>query len=375
MKKSKSLQWQITTIVALILIVTCVILTVNSIYSAGTYYGDWAEVYQEAEGFDLKTENEAIDGNTVKEDNVTFMEVMREFSRQGVFVMFLVIIISLLLVYWLTGKKMNPLRRLTADMQAIDEKTMNRSVEGCGGSAEVEQLSASFNGLMLRLDEAFQAQKRFSANAAHELKTPLAAVKTSLQVLEMEDNPSKEEYLEFVQDVRCSLDRLISTVDHLMMLSGKENKNVREAVPLRELLDQGVQQLKDKADAMEVAIEIVGPPLTVMGNKELFYRGLYNLIDNAIKYNKKQGHVQITMGTEEDKSFVSIEDTGIGMDQQSQQRVFEPFFRADESRSQEIPGSGLGMSLVKQIFDTYDGEIEMESRKGEGTKVKILFQR
>lgn len=375
MKKSKSLQWQITSIVALILIVTCVILTVNSIYSAGTYYGDWAEVYQEAEGFDLKTENEAIDGNTVKEDNVTFMEVMREFSRQGVFVMFLVIIISLLLVYWLTGKKMNPLRRLTADMQAIDEKTMNRSVEGCGGSAEVEQLSASFNGLMLRLDEAFQAQKRFSANAAHELKTPLAAVKTSLQVLEMEDNPSKEEYLEFVQDVRCSLDRLISTVDHLMMLSGKENKNVREAVPLRELLDQGMQQLKDKADAMGVAIEIVGPPLTVTGNRELFYRGLYNLIDNAIKYNKKQGRVQITMGTEEDRSFISIEDTGIGMDQQSLQRVFEPFFRADESRSQEIPGSGLGMSLVKQIFDTYDGEIEMESRKGEGTKVKILFQR
>ena len=374
MKRKKSLQWQITTLVGVILIVTCVILTVNSIYSARNYYGNWAEIYEDSADFSMLTENDDVKADSLQEDEITFVDVMRDFSEQGILAMAFAIIISLALVYWLTGKKMNPLRRLTADIHAIDE-TMNRSLKVYGGSAEVELLTDSFNGMMERLDCAFQVQKRFSANAAHELKTPLAAMKTTLQVLEMEAEPSKEDYEEFVQDVKYSLDRLIGTVDHLLMLSGKEIKNVKEPVRPRELLVQAVNQLKAKAEEMNVAVDISGSDGIITGNKELFYRGFYNLIDNAIKYNKRNGHVRITIGTEGKQNFVSIADSGIGMNEQTLQNVFEPFFRADESRSQKIPGSGLGMSIVRQIFDTYEAEIQVESREGEGTTIKIFFCR
>lgn len=369
MKKRKSLQWQITTLVAVILIITCVILTANSIYSARNYYGDWAEVFRDSE-----TLSQMEEDDVVQEDKVTFIDVMRDFSQQGLFVMALAIITSLALVYWLTGKKMNPLRRLTADIHAIDEENLNRSLKSYNGSAEVEQLTASFNGMMDRLDAAFQVQKRFSANAAHELKTPLAAIKTTLQVLEMDADPSKEDYEEFVQDVKYSLDRLIGTVDHLLMLSGKETERVRETVHLRGLLEQAVDQLGYKAEAMEVSIEVTGQDCAVTGNQALFYRGFYNLIDNAIKYNRKNGSIHITIGKEGGRTFVSIADTGIGMDEQTLQKVFEPFFRGDESRSQKIPGSGLGMSIVKQIFDTYGAEIKLASRKGEGSIIEIYFK-
>ena len=242
MKRKKSLQWQITTLVGVILIVTCVILTVNSIYSARNYYGNRAEIYEDSADFSMLTENDDVKADSLQEDEITFVDVMRDFSEQGILAMAFAIIISLALVYWLTGKKMNPLRRLTADIHAIDEETMNRSLKVYGGSAEVELLTDSFNGMMERLDCAFQVQKRFSANAAHELKTPLAAMKTTLQVLEMEAEPSKEDYEEFVQDVKYSLDRLIGTVDHLLMLSGKEIKNVKEPVRPRELLVQAVNR-------------------------------------------------------------------------------------------------------------------------------------
>ncbi len=375
MKRKKSLQWQITTLVGVILIVTCVILTVNSIYSARNYYGNWAEIYEDSADFSMLTENDDVKADSLQEDEITFVDVMRDFSEQGILAMAFAIIISLALVYWLTGKKMNPLRRLTADIHAIDEETMNRSLKVYGGSAEVELLTDSFNGMMERLDCAFQVQKRFSANAAHELKTPLAAMKTTLQVLEMEAEPSKEDYEEFVQDVKYSLDRLIGTVDHLLMLSGKEIKNVKEPVRPRELLVQAVNQLKAKAEEMNVAVDISGSDCIITGNKELFYRGFYNLIDNAIKYNKRNGHVRITIGTEGKQNFVSIADSGVGMNEQTLQNVFEPFFRADESRSQKIPGSGLGMSIVRQIFGTYEAEIQVESREGEGTTIKIFFCR
>lgn len=395
MKKRYSLQWQLTVMSGIILTLACVILTANSIYNARHYYGGWLEAmieegvygneaggtgeYREAERTDV------YDPSLIKEDKVTLMDTMRSFSVQGIFVMAGVLVVSLLFIYWLTGKMLRPLHTLTDTICRIDEENLNERLEGYEGSREVRQLTKSFNSMMERLENSFQIQKRVAANAAHELKTPLAVMKSSLQVLEMDEEPAEEDYREFAQDIKLSLERLILTVDSLLFLA-KEQVEAKETICLEEVLKQVAADLMVRAQERHVNLKLDCGPQKITGSHTLIYRGFYNIIENAIKYNKPQGEVLIETGELTDKSggtahtglkephvYVSVRDTGTGIAKEDIPYIFDAFYRGDKSRSQAVSGAGLGLSIVRQIFDNSSAKIQVSSEVGKGTEIKVIF--
>ena len=225
-----------------------------------------------------------------------------------------------------------------------------------------------------RLNQSFQMQRRFAADAAHELKTPLAAMKTTLQVLQMEEAPSKEEYQEFVQDTQESLERLICTVENLLALASREARNDDEPVSLKSLTLNVARGLEPKAAVQHITVSVEGEEVVAKGSPALFYRAIYNVIENAIKYNHPGGQVQArVMKSNNGQAAITVTDTGIGIPQESMESIFEPFYRADPSRSQKIEGSGLGLSIVRQIMEQYGGSVTVEDSNETGSTIVLRF--
>lgn len=373
MKKIRTLQFQITLVVGILLVAVSIILTLNSIYSANNYYGLLQDY--EGESIELLPEiavSEAIyDPELIEEDKVTFADMMISFSVQGLVVMFVTIAASLLIVYWITGKMLRPLYRLTDSIRIIDEKHLHKRLEKVPSTEEIDQLTRSFNSMMDRLEESFLVQKRFAANAAHELKTPLAVMKTGLQVLKIDDEPSLEDYEEVTDGMEQSLDRLINTVNSLMFLADEGLAEEFELNSLGELLETAVQQLAGKAEEKKVSIYMQCGDSSVIGSQTLLYRMFYNIIENAIKYNKEGGEIYVKAEQKDQTVTVQIKDTGVGMEPEDIKYIFDPFYRADKSRSQQIQGSGLGMSIVKLIAERCRGDIRIESEPDAGTTVEV----
>ena len=373
MKKIRTLQFQITLVVGILLVAVSIILTLNSIYSANNYYGLLQDY--EGESIELLPEiaaSEAIyDPELIEEDKVTFADMMISFSVQGLVVMFVTIAASLLIVYWITGKMLRPLYRLTDSIRIIDEKHLHKRLEKVPSTEEIDQLTRSFNSMMDRLEESFLVQKRFAANAAHELKTPLAVMKTGLQVLKIDDEPSLEDYEEVTDGMEQSLDRLINTVNSLMFLADEGLAEEFELNSLGELLETAVQQLAGKAEEKKVSVYMQCGDSSIIGSQTLLYRMFYNIIENAIKYNKEGGEIYVKAEQKDQTVTVQIKDTGVGMEPEDIKYIFDPFYRADKSRSQQIQGSGLGMSIVKLIAERCRGGIRIESEPDAGTTVEV----
>ena len=294
---------------------------------------------------------------------------MNTFARNVVFAMLLTILVLAAALYFLAGRILRPLSHLTQFMCSIDDKNMCHRVDLPRSKDEVYRLTQSFNNMMDRLEGSYTAQKNFAANAAHELKTPLSIMKTSLQVLELQDSPSREDYIECTDDVRQSMDRLIQTVEGLTTLTSPSLKDETETVNVLSIAHQIKTDLSPLADEKGIRITVTGDTLRLTYNKDLFYRILFNLVENAVKYNRSGGHVNVTVSDRE--RYILIQDSGIGMGPQAIQNIFEPFYRSDLSRSQNIPGSGLGMSIVKTIMDRYGGSLEIDSALGKGTEIKL----
>ncbi|MFS0783452.1 ATP-binding protein [Bacillus sp. 1P06AnD] len=305
--------------------------------------------------------------------NDPYSSTTKEFSAQGIIVMFLTIGISLLFTYWVTGRMLRPLTNLTNSIREIDENSLNQRAQVPKSEDEVFLLTKSFNGMMDRLEESFVIQKNFASNAAHELKTPLSVIYTALQVMEMDEETSIEEYQEFTQDTKVCIERLRKTVDSLLALANEPVESANDIVEVKSLLKQVIKELSPKAEEKKVIVSLTGKENQLICNKTLLYRALYNLIENAIKYNREGGKVEIRLFIEDDKSRIEIIDTGIGMSEEDMHHIFEPFYRADRSRSQKVPGSGLGMAIVKLIIERYHGQILVKSKIGQGTSVTIFL--
>ena len=306
----------------------------------------------------------AIEGN-----KISYQAIMDAFIKNALLSMLFTILILAAAIYVLTGKILKPLSRLTHSMSNIDDKNMCQRVELPRSEDEVYRLTKSFNNMMDRLQGAYTAQKNFAANAAHELKTPLSIMKTSLQVLELQNNPSCEDYRECTSDIKQSMNRLIQTVESLIALTNSSLKDETETINALSVVNQIKEDLSSLAQEKGVRISVTGDAFQLIYNKDLFYRVIFNLIENAVKYNRDGGCVNGTVSGRE-RSLL-IQDNGIGMDQQAIQNIFEPFYRSDLSRSQKIPGSGLGMSIVKTVMDRYGGTLEIESALGKGTEIKF----
>lgn len=373
--KKWTLQARLTAIVGIILLAACLLLTTNSLFAARTYYGDYATLIESglAEVDPAWEEGAEVDP-TLASPGEFYQEASQKFSFQSLAVMALILVLALGCTYWAAGRVLRPLKRLTESVQGVDDRHLDRRVPEAGAEGEVLALSRSFNGMLERLEGAFLIQKSFAANAAHELKTPLAVIKSSLQVLEMDPQPEEAEYREFMADTGESLERIIQTVNGLLTLANLKEVPLNETVELRPLLEQAVRELSGRAEEHGVALSVSGEAGGVMGNSNLLYRAFYNLIENAIKYNRSGGTVSVCLKQDGDCARIQVEDTGIGIPAEALPHIFEPFYRADPSRSQQIPGSGLGLAVVKMILERHGASLQATSQKDIGSLFTIEFR-
>lgn len=377
-----SLRSKIVIMTSVIITIACQLLTINSVLATNKFarsmIGYDSRVRLEGGNGDVEedsnyVDNEYIAPQNIEENQISYKNTMTLFSIRAVLVMIITILVFALLAYYVTGQMLEPLSNLNNSIKTINEKNLKQRVKLPKYEDEVFELTESFNSMMNRLEQSYVAQKNFSSNAAHELKTPLSIMKTSLQVLEMDEDPTEEDYKEFVLDIKQSMDRLIKTVESLLALTNQSMEATNEEVFVLDIINKIIDELSSIIVEKNISVTIVGDELMLFYNKILLYRIFYNLIENAIKYNKTNGFIRISLNNEGNKSYVLIEDNGIGMDKETINNIFQPFFRADLSRSQKIPGNGLGMSIVKTILERYDGDIEVKSKLNEGTSIKVNF--
>ena len=374
--KKWNLQIRLTVIVGVILLVTCLLLTTNSLFAARTYYGHYVELIESGlTDTDPALEELAKLDPTFQSPREFYQEASQKFSTQALFVMALIVLLALVCTFFAAGHVLRPLKNLTASVRKVDDRHLDRRVPKAGARGEVLALTESYNGMLDRLEGSFLIQKSFASNAAHELKTPLAVIKSSLQVLEMDPHPTESDYREFMADTGESLERIIKTVEGLLALATLESAPVGETVELRPLLDQAVRELSGRAKDHSVTLSVFGQAAPVQGNASLLYRAFFNLIENAIKYNCPGGTVKITLEQKAAAVFVQVADSGSGIEADALPHIFEAFYRAAPSRSQQIPGSGLGLSVVRMILERHGGEIKVTSTKNIGSLFTVKLNK
>lgn len=390
--KFRSLQFKISFFIGIVLIISCFILTFNSIASSLHYYGPMTDfVIRINDNIKDDIEITKVLPNTKSnyKSSVTSDEIQvtipkgyayspilipKYFSLQNIITMIIIIILSILLTYFITGKILKPLKKLSEDITQINEHNLDWRINIPKSTDEVRHLANSFNDMLQRLEGAFVIKKQFAANAAHELKTPLTIIKTTLQVLNLDDNPSIDDYKESFNYIEKSLEKLIDTVNNLISLTNESIKDNFEKIKLKEILQQILFELLDKIKEKNINISLSEKEFVIKGHKTLIFRAFYNLIENSIKYNKVNGAIDIHLENKApNRVNIIISDSGFGISENDLKHIYEPFFRANHTISESIDGSGLGMSIVKLIIEKHNGEINIESKKDSGTTISILL--
>lgn len=381
--KGISLRLRITLLVSLLLLVLNGVLVGYSVYSGGQYFTQatmalkvemsainpsaegteaqtiqrWQEVPLEMQA--VSTEPAAVAISTLQEANTGF--------RQEILLAFLFVdIVGILLTYFVAGRALQPLTKLSAKMAQMDENNWNCAMTEPDTHDEIGQVSESFRHLMERLQESFQAQKHFAANAAHELKTPLAVMKSAIQVLHLEEKPSAEEYEETLQLCLETTEQLSQMVEELLVISNPKEE-AKEEISLKKMTEEIFQKYAAQIQEKDLVVWQQIQQDTWYTHPVLMRFLLENLLSNAIKYNRQGGSIRLTAEIKENQLHLEVADAGIGISPEHLPHIFTCFYRADPSRNKEIAGNGLGLSIVKTAVEKMQGEITVESQEGKGT--------
>jgi len=297
-------------------------------------------------------------------------------------ILLVVIVAGSCVAYFLIGHYTKPVQQLSAHMKEISPNTLSDSIEIEGGGEEIQELVKSFNQMTEQLDEAFAMQRRFSASAAHELRTPITVLRTKLDVFKKKKR-EQHEYDELIDTMETYIDRLSSIITDLLEFAETSELGEAEDVSLDSVIKTVVDDLKPVAQNNMVNVQVntqidahsdtqsEAQNLTVKGNTNLLYRALYNLVENAIRYNNEEGSVNITLETRGQEGVVIIADTGVGIAPEQRELVFEPFYRVNKSRSREFGGAGIGLSLVKTILKRHGASITVSENNPQGSVFTI----
>ena len=362
-KPMRSIRAQLTLLMVGLLVCCCVVLT-------------WLVYRSTSELLELAAANTINQGALSIVLDVDAIERSILFDALGI--LFFVIIAGSCAAYLLAGHYTKPIQQLSARMKEIGPDTLSDSIEIEGGGEEIQELVKSFNQMTEQLDEAFAMQRRFSASAAHELRTPIAVLRTKLDVFKKKKREQRE-YDELVDTMETYIDRLSSIITDLLEFAETSELGETEDVSLDAVIKAAVDDLKPVAQNNMVNIQIDVQPkaqseaqnLTVKGNANLLYRAIYNLVENAIRYNHKEGSVNIALETEGQECLVTIADTGVGIAPEQRELVFEPFYRVNKSRSREFGGAGIGLSLVKTILKRHGASITVSENNPQGSVFTI----
>lgn len=296
-----------------------------------------------------------------------------DFAAAGVISAILVILAGTGLTYMMAGRALKPVTDLSDEIERIDENHLFLQVPVAPSNDEVSKLSSSFNHMIRKLESAFVSQKNFSANAAHELRTPLAAMIANIEVLQLEANPSVGEYKETMDDTLDNAQRLSRLVDDLLKMNAQLNIKAFDSFRAVTMFEQVKTELQGELEQKSLKIDIAAGDVLLYGDRPLLHRAFANLVHNAIKYNKEEGAITIAAADAGEHVRITIFDTGIGVPADELDRIFDPFYCVDKSRSREQGGSGLGLSIVKSVIEKHGGEIKVQSEMGVYTSITITL--
>ena len=362
-KPMRSIRAQLTLLMVGLLVCCCVVLT-------------WLVYRSTSELLELAAANAINQGALSIVLDVDAIERSILFDALGI--LLFVIVAGSCVAYFLIGHYTKPVQQLSAHMKEMSPNTLSDSIEIEGGGEEIQELVKSFNQMTEQLDEAFAMQRRFSASAAHELRTPIAVLRTKLDVFKKKKR-EQHEYDELVTTMETYIDRLSSIITDLLEFAETSELGEVEDVSLDSVIKTVVDDLKLVAQNNMINTQIDVQPkaqsetqtFTVKGNANLLYRALYNLVENAIRYNNEEGSVNITLETRGQEGVIIIADTGVGIAPEQRELVFEPFYRVNKSRSREFGGAGIGLSLVKTILKRHGASITVSENNPQGSVFTI----
>ena len=371
MKKHLSLRWKLTLMTAFMVITACLAISFFISRSAILYMdeiGNSAIAILPNTDIPTTTTDElqvVLNPKSVVADTVKNTQI--EFWIKSLTVSFL--------MYLIVGYALYPLRELTSKIEDIQAKNLKEPILSKSNSTEIERLTLAFNRLLLRLEETFATQRQFSANAAHELRTPLAVMSTKFEVFEKNKNPDEADYKEAIGMARSQTDRLSHVIDILLEMTELQSAPKSDSISLSEITEEVICDLVAVAEKKNISLVQDDGEVRLTGSDTLVYRAIYNLIENAIKYNKDGGTVSVAITEDENFAKVIITDTGSGIAKEDWDKIFEPFFRVDKSRSRSMGGAGLGLALVKEIAVRHGGDVKVIESSNKGSSIELSLSK
>lgn len=379
--KRMSLQWRLTCITTLCIAIICGCLTMF-VYKNGVHYIDSLQDAVESQGDEKGNKSDEIyisipdDKWDEFADEFSFQVYNNkaDYKRNSLIITVLLALLGGVVTYFISGHALRPIREFSDKIEEVQAQNLSDSRIEENNVKELNQLGISYNKMLERLSEAFEIQRQFTANAAHELRTPLALMQVQLDLYNSASPPGNDadtlQTIKMVTEQNDKLNRMVKTLLDMSELQtvGRDDKIILDAIVEEVLAD--LEPL-----AVEKNIKLIGKceDATMIGSDILIYRLVYNLVENAIKYNHPLGQVTVTAYQRNKHVYLSVEDTGSGIPKELRERVFEPFFRVDKSRSRELGGVGLGLAFVREIVRVHDGSICIKSGKTGGTIFEVTF--
>ena len=379
--KKMSLQWRLTCITTLCIAIICGCLTMF-VYKNGVYYMDSLQKAVDARGDDSGGGSEEI-YISIPEDkwdefsndfSVQVYNNKEDYKRNSLIVSALLALLGGVAAYFISGHALKPIREFSDKIEEVQAQNLADSGIEASKIKELNQLSVSYNKMLERLSDAFEIQRQFTASAAHELRTPLSLMQVQLDLYHSTQHPGSDaDTVQMIKMLTEQNDRLGKMVKTLLDMSELQTVGRDEKIILNDLVDEVLEDLEPLAQ--EKNIKLIGKykNITMIGSDILIYRLVYNLVENAIKYNHSDGQVTVNAYKNQKHIYLSVEDTGSGIPKELRERVFEPFFRVDKSRSRELGGVGLGLALVHEIVRVHDGSISIKSNPAGGTIFEVIF--
>lgn len=369
MTKKISLRMRLTLITSAILIFFCIMLTVFSLYNANSNFV--------ITSFDRDNNVYGSTGIITPDLNkdVEYAEVTlvgySAFSTSSYIFMIISIILGSLLMYVISGIALKQVRLLAHKIADIDKNELSFRITDFSAGDELNTLADSFNMMLTRLEIAFARESRFAADAAHELKTPLTVIKTNLDVLYLDENPTTEDCLESLEVVKKQTNRMIALVDALLAMSTASFCEIENHVDVDAMLEEITTEFEPQMREKYIQLSMDVEACSIRANYVMLKHALSNIIDNAIKYNYQNGKIRIKVYQEEKNCVIYISDTGMGISEEHARYIFEPFYRVDKSRSRAIGGSGLGLAIAYNIILKHQGTIEYSAAEPKGSIFKM----
>ena len=379
--KRMSLQWRLTCITTLCIAIICGCLTMF-VYKNGVHYIDSLQDAVESQGDEKGNKSDEI-YISIPDDkwdefadkfSVQVYNNKADYKRNSLIITVLLALLGGAVTYFISGHALRPIREFSDKIEEVQAQNLSDSRIEENNVKELNQLGISYNKMLERLSEAFEIQRQFTANAAHELRTPLALMQVQLDLYNSASHPGNDaDTLQTIKMVTEQNDKLNRMVKTLLDMSELQTVGRNDKIILDAIVEEVLADLEPLA--VEKNIKLIGKceDATMIGSDILIYRLVYNLVENAIKYNHPLGQVTVTAYQRNKHVYLSVEDTGSGIPKELRERVFEPFFRVDKSRSRELGGVGLGLALVHEIVRVHDGSICIKSGKTGGTIFEVTF--